>query len=62
MVLITRIARKILGKRIRCYKLSSTCFSTARTDPHTQEKQTHFGFEQVTEEEKQQKGKFLFIL
>lgn len=60
MVLITRIAGNIVYKRlkpIRGYKLSSTCFSTAQTEPFDQEKQTHFGFEQVTEIEKQQKGK-----
>lgn len=57
MNLITQIAKNVLKKRIRDNSFSVSCLGTFQTESLNQERKTHFGFEQVNESEKQQKGK-----
>lgn len=57
MNIIVRVANNFLKNRIRDHSFSATCLSTFQAESQNQERQTHFGFEQVSESEKQQKGK-----
>lgn len=56
MVRVARIITSLLRIPVRKYKSSTVHLSTIQKDQNTKEKQTHFGFEQINESEKQRKG------
>lgn len=57
MVLMTRIVRNLWNRRISIRTFSVANISSNQAETQNKERTTHFGFEQVTESEKDEKGK-----